>query len=140
MARSTAFYRWNAAGRRFSSVSSTNKDDRHDIAEILLKVALSTINLHQANPYLWIWRKFEVISLRSDFRRIVLLCRFATHSRTFLRKSRYARSIKEKSKYWLARNQNNVSETCLLPTQHVGLVQGGPHHHLLENQPVLVVI
>jgi hypothetical protein len=28
-----------------TSVSSTNKDDRHDIAEILLKVALNTITL-----------------------------------------------------------------------------------------------
>ena len=29
----------------FSPVSSTNKTDRHDITEILLKVALNTINL-----------------------------------------------------------------------------------------------
>jgi len=37
---------WLATGRWFSSappVSSTNKTDRHDISEILLKVALSTI-------------------------------------------------------------------------------------------------
>jgi hypothetical protein len=36
-----------AAGRWFSPgtpVSSTNKTDRHDITEILLKVALNTIN------------------------------------------------------------------------------------------------
>ena len=39
--------RWLATGRWFSSctlVSSTNKTDRHDITEILLKVALNTIN------------------------------------------------------------------------------------------------
>jgi hypothetical protein len=38
---------WLAVGRWFSvgtPVSSTNKTDRHDIAEILLKVALNTIN------------------------------------------------------------------------------------------------
>jgi hypothetical protein len=38
----------HATGRWFSSgalVSSTNKTDRHDITEILLKVALNTINL-----------------------------------------------------------------------------------------------
>jgi hypothetical protein len=29
-------------------VSSTNKSDHHDITEILLKVALNTINLNQA--------------------------------------------------------------------------------------------
>ena len=37
---------WLATGRRFSPgppVSSTNKTDRHDITEILLKVALNTI-------------------------------------------------------------------------------------------------
>ena len=39
---------WLAAGMWFSSgthVSSTNKTDRHDIIEILLKVALNTITL-----------------------------------------------------------------------------------------------
>ena len=38
---------WLVAGQWFSSstlVSSTNKTDRHDIAKILLKVALNTIN------------------------------------------------------------------------------------------------
>jgi hypothetical protein len=33
-------------GQWFTPVSSTNKSDRHDITEILLKVALSTINLN----------------------------------------------------------------------------------------------
>jgi hypothetical protein len=33
------------AGRSFSPVSSTNKTDRHDITDILLKVALDTITL-----------------------------------------------------------------------------------------------
>ena len=35
--------RWLATVRLFSPVSSTNKTDRHDITEILLKVALNTI-------------------------------------------------------------------------------------------------
>jgi hypothetical protein len=34
-----------ATGRWFSPVSSTNKTDRHDINEILLKVALNTITI-----------------------------------------------------------------------------------------------
>ena len=34
-----------AVGRWFSPVSSTNKTDHHDIAEILLKVVLNTITL-----------------------------------------------------------------------------------------------
>ena len=40
---------WLSAGRWFSPVnpmSSTNKTDHHDIAEILLKVALNTITFH----------------------------------------------------------------------------------------------
>jgi hypothetical protein len=44
---------WLATGRWFSSgasVSSTNKIDRHDITEILLKVGLNTIT---ANPKGW---------------------------------------------------------------------------------------
>jgi hypothetical protein len=34
---------WLAAGRWFSPVSSTNKSDRHDITEILLKVAWTVV-------------------------------------------------------------------------------------------------
>jgi hypothetical protein len=54
MARSTRYNimckvcQWLAAGRWFSQgtpVSSTNKTDRHDITEILLKVGLNTITL-----------------------------------------------------------------------------------------------
>jgi hypothetical protein len=48
---------WLATGRWFSPgtpVSSTNKTDSHDIAEILLKVALSTIN--QTNQLISIWQ------------------------------------------------------------------------------------
>ena len=39
---------WLATGRWFSPVTSINKTDRHDITEILLKVALNTFN--QTNP------------------------------------------------------------------------------------------
>jgi len=45
---------WLAAGRGFSPstpVSSTNKTDRHDITEILLKVALNTKKKKQPNKY-----------------------------------------------------------------------------------------
>ena len=41
---------WLATGRWFSPgtpVSSTNKTDRHDITETLLKVAINTINLYK---------------------------------------------------------------------------------------------
>jgi hypothetical protein len=35
---------WLATGRWFSLISSTNKNDCHDIAEILMKMALNTIS------------------------------------------------------------------------------------------------
>ena len=41
---------WLAAGRWFSPVPSTNKSDRHDITEILLKGALNTINYLPQQP------------------------------------------------------------------------------------------
>jgi hypothetical protein len=57
-------------------------------------------------------------------------------------------ALRRKSKYWLVRNQENVSEWSDMstrrmlfqksspiknPTQRVGLVQSGSHHHLIEN-------
>ena len=41
---------WFATSRLFSPVSSTNKTDCHDVAEILLQVTLNTTNINQA-PY-----------------------------------------------------------------------------------------
>jgi hypothetical protein len=59
-------------------------------------------------------------------------------------------ALRRKSKEWLTRNQNNVSEWSdmstsglfisvryqyKIPSQRVGLEQSGPHHHhyLIEN-------
>jgi hypothetical protein len=42
-------YQLLARGRCFSPASSTTKAGRHDIAEILLKVALNTINQIKSN-------------------------------------------------------------------------------------------
>ena len=58
---------WLATGRWFSpgpTVSSTNKTDRHDIAEILLKVALNT--LKQTNKLAYIKTK-NTFKINSDF-------------------------------------------------------------------------
>ena len=64
-------------------------------------------------------------------------------------------ALRRKGKDWLARNRNNVSEVGLLicprtvvslnyhyknQTKRVGLVQSGPHHHLIENSLVLAMI
>ena len=63
---------WLAIGRWFSlgtQVSSTNKTDHHDIIEILLKVALNTINQTKPSkfqPYFhtfWIREKYSRKSL-----------------------------------------------------------------------------
>ena len=48
-AASDKVYQLLAHGRLFSPASSTTKTGRHDIAEILLKVALSTINQIKSN-------------------------------------------------------------------------------------------
>ena len=53
-------------------------------------------------------------------------------------------ALRRKSKDWLALNQNNVSDWGNMstrgllfqyknPTKRVGLVQSGPHHHLIKN-------
>ena len=42
-----AFFYWLATGQWFSLVSGNNKSDRHDITEILLKMALNNITLTQ---------------------------------------------------------------------------------------------
>ena len=57
-------YQWLTTGR-FSPgtlVSSTNKTDRHDITDILLKVALSTINhqLHLKYNRQWQVKNFQL--------------------------------------------------------------------------------
>jgi len=59
-----------------------------------------------------------------------------------------SRALRRRNKDWFARNQNNVSvwsdmsilgllfqwaSTMQNTTQRVGLVQSGPHYHLIEN-------
>jgi hypothetical protein len=48
-AASDKLYQLLAHGQWFSPASSTTKTGRHDIAEILLKVALNTINQIKSN-------------------------------------------------------------------------------------------
>jgi hypothetical protein len=57
---------WLAAGQWFSPgtpFSSTNKSYHHDITEILLKVALNTINQTKPNPYR---REDKITSLQGE--------------------------------------------------------------------------
>jgi hypothetical protein len=54
-----AAYQLLAHGRWFSPASSTTKTGRHDIAEILLKVALSTKN--QINQSLFYFMRMQQI-------------------------------------------------------------------------------
>ena len=48
----------------YTLVSSTNKTDRHNITEILLKVELNTINLNQYNVYEFGWFLFSFLGLK----------------------------------------------------------------------------
>jgi hypothetical protein len=78
-------------------------------------------------------RGFEPRSGQTKDCKIDICCFSAKHA-----------ALRSKSKDWLARNQNNVSEWSSMstrgllfrhknPTQRVGLEQSGPHHHLIEN-------
>jgi hypothetical protein len=72
---------WLAAGRWFSPctpVSSTNKTDRHDISEILLKVAFWT---HLTKTYLLLivvilWNTSDILVL---FKFVLRTCRFVLY-------------------------------------------------------------
>ena len=64
---------WLAAGQWFSPVSFTNKTDRYDITEILLKVALITITPDLKRTYLWIYNRYS--SFCSFCRRSLLYLR-----------------------------------------------------------------
>ena len=62
------FCQWLATDRWFSpgaAVSSTNKTDHHDIAEILLKVALNTINLTWT--YFRQWTQMKSVKFQSNW-------------------------------------------------------------------------
>jgi hypothetical protein len=68
-------YRWLATGRWFfpgTSVSSTNKTDRHDIAEILLKVVF-TINQTIHNYVIFVPFTNLAFSSQKSYDRIVAL-------------------------------------------------------------------
>jgi hypothetical protein len=58
-------YQWIATGRWFSPgtpVSSINKTDRHDITEILLKVALNTTNQTKPSHIIFKTKTFKIIN------------------------------------------------------------------------------
>jgi hypothetical protein len=60
-AASDKVYQLLAQGRWFSPASSTTKTGRHDIAEILLKVALNTINIKKIYYFMHISNVFKGI-------------------------------------------------------------------------------
>ena len=71
--------KWFTTGWWFSPgppVSSTNKTDCHDIAEILLKVALNTIK--QTNIYTWNYREGTVLQVTRCSWYTCLLSQFST--------------------------------------------------------------
>jgi hypothetical protein len=82
-------------------------------------------------------RGFEPRSGQTKDYKIDICCFSAKHA-----------ALMRKSKDWLARNQNNMSEWSDMstggllfqlashyenPTQRIGLVKSGPHHYLIEN-------
>ena len=70
---------WLATCRLFSPstpVSSTNKTDRHDIAEILLKVALYTIANWFWTLMSWTWRLIWIFPYNIHFYNVILIVNF----------------------------------------------------------------
>ena len=80
-------------------------------------------------------REFEPRSGQTKDNQIGICCFSTQHA-----------ALRRKSKDCLARNQNNMSsgatclsthccfsELALYKSKRVGLVQSGPHHHLIEN-------
>jgi len=68
-------------------VSSTNKTDNHDITEILLKVALNTLNQTKSNPFcttltfhVWLWGTREINVLKKINSRNTTSCPAKGHS------------------------------------------------------------
>ena len=93
--------------------------------------------------FLWILVKIGAVDLGFEPRLVnpkIIKCVFVFFAKHA--------ALRRKSKYLLARNQDNVSEMSHMSirgllfqwvstiqniTQGVGLVQRGPHHHLIEN-------
>ena len=70
--------KWLVTGRWYSPVSSTTKTDRHNITEILLKVALNTINQTIKENSLYSW----IIYFKSDWLQYIfilgIICTYIT--------------------------------------------------------------
>ena len=138
-------YQLLAHGRWFSPstpVSSTTKSGCHDIAEILLRVALKhKKKSYQIKPNTLDWG-FDPHT--KDYKINLFVCYFFCLSAK-------QEVLRKKNKYWLTQNQNSGFEWCDMsnrgllfqyynnPTRRVGLVQSCPHHHL-ENQLVHAMI
>jgi hypothetical protein len=136
----------------FLSVSSTNKTDHHNIVEILLKVALNTINPWNST--------FHVSSIINIVGRVMVsMFALSTVNRGFEYRSgqpndyniviccfsgKFA-AIRSKSKDLLTRNQNNVPKWSDVSTRFLneltlytniikrsGSVQSRHHYYLIE--------
>jgi hypothetical protein len=92
-AASDKVYRLLAHGRWFSPgtpASSTTKTGRHDIAEILLKVALNTINKYNQTDFVFVgstrsycFQNQDKNNLASRFSSLVLMCLSALNIKTY---------------------------------------------------------
>jgi hypothetical protein len=79
------FCQWLATGRWFSSgipVSTTNKTDRHDITEILLKVALNTINPFKMNYLNFIYKLSKIIKYQMQVLSVIFFMVFNAEYKT----------------------------------------------------------
>jgi hypothetical protein len=102
-------------GRWFSPVSSTTNTGRHDIAEILLKVELNTINQIKSNPFgiaLLIW--IDYFSSNIDNKEKVQKDKQRSTKHTYKTKDRVTRTPLKKNRGELMCS-GRVSSSCSLP-------------------------
>jgi len=124
-AASDKVYQLLAHGRWFSPGtpdSSTTKTGRHDIAEILLKVALKHQKSNQikSNQVLYTMGSNPERVKPKITKLVCVASPLSTHA-----------TLRRKSKYWL--DIVSVSKHNKNPTKSVGLVQNEPYHHPIEN-------
>jgi hypothetical protein len=111
---------WLATGLWFSlgtPVSSTNKTDRHDITETLLKVALNTITNHPILTWLHVYFTLTLLHMfsywwwfHSTFSIWTIISCSVIYKISSCCFSTYPTTLTSKIKFWLVQRQESVSE------------------------------
>ena len=105
---------WFVTGRWFSPISSTNKTDRHDITEILLKVVLYTPQLLEFQ-----WFKKKRVKKYSIYDRLrsTLTSQIGVHWRHYLKLRSYLRVFSNRRLFQILRSMADLLLSIRRPFQ-----------------------